>query len=154
VPSCEKNSHEVTKRKKADAEDEECLRHSSSPPRQRFRSVLGVDEYVDEYDCGSNAIAVRLQLNQWRGLGMNTATLQVRLNHQLKKDADRFFSAAGLDTTTAVRMFLRQVLIRQAIPFDIVADDPFYAAANQTVLKKSIRQLESGNGKAHALAEV
>ena len=85
---------------------------------------------------------------------MSTATLQVRLDPQLKKKADRFFSAAGLDTTTAVRMFLRQVLIRQAIPFEIVADDPFYAAANQKVLKKSIRQLESGKGKAHALVEV
>ena len=85
---------------------------------------------------------------------MRTATLQVRLDDQLKRKADRFFSAAGLDTTTAVRIFLRQVLIRQAIPFDIVADDPFYAAANQKVLKKSIRQLEAGNGKAHALVEV
>ena len=85
---------------------------------------------------------------------MSTATLQVRLDPQLKKKADRFFSAAGLDTTTAVRMFLRQVLIRQAIPFEIVADDPFYAPANQKVLKKSIRQLESGKGKAHDLVEV
>jgi DNA-damage-inducible protein J len=85
---------------------------------------------------------------------MSTATLQVRLDHRLEKNADRFFSAAGLDTTTAVRMFLRQVLIRQSIPFDIVADDPFRAAANQKVLKKSIRQLESGKGKARALAEV
>lgn len=85
---------------------------------------------------------------------MSTATLQVRLDPQLKKKADRFFSAAGLDTTTAVRMFLRQVLIRQAIPFEIVADDPFYAPANQKVLKKSIRKLESGKGKAHDLVEV
>ena len=85
---------------------------------------------------------------------MSTATLQVRLDLQLKKEADRFFLAAGLDTTTAVRMFLRQVIIRKAIPFDIVADDSFHAPANQKVLKKSIRQLEAGNGKAHALAEV
>ena len=85
---------------------------------------------------------------------MRTATLQVRLDLQLKKKADRFFLAAGLDTTTAVRMFLRQVLIRQAIPFDIVADDPFHAVANQKALKKSIRQLESGNGKARLLTEV
>ncbi|HNX33633.1 MAG TPA: type II toxin-antitoxin system RelB/DinJ family antitoxin [Kiritimatiellia bacterium] len=85
---------------------------------------------------------------------MSTATLQVRLDSQLKKDAERFFSAAGLDTTTAVRVFLRQVLIRQAIPFDIIADDPFYAPANQKLLKESIRQLESGKGKPHKLAEV
>ncbi len=85
---------------------------------------------------------------------MSAATLQIRLDNQLKKDAERFFSAAGLDTTTAVRMFLRQVLIRQAIPFDIIADDPFYAPANQKKLKGSIRQLESGKGKPHRLAEV
>lgn len=85
---------------------------------------------------------------------MSTATLQVRLDNQLKKDAERFFSAAGLDTTTAVRMFLRQVLIRQAIPFDIIADDTFYAPANQKALKASIRQLESGKGKPHRLVEV
>ena len=84
---------------------------------------------------------------------MNTATLQVRLDTQLKKDADLFFSAAGLDITTAVRMFLRQVVIRQAIPFEIVASDAFYAPANQKVLKKSIQQLESGKGKAHSLIE-
>lgn len=85
---------------------------------------------------------------------MSTTTLQVRLDRQLKKEADRFFSAAGMDTTTAVRVFLRQVIIRRAIPFDIIADDPFYGVANQNVLKRSIRQLESGNGKAHALAKV
>ena len=85
---------------------------------------------------------------------MSTTTLQVRLDPRLKKEADHFFSAAGLDTTTAVRMFLRQVIIRKAIPFDIVADDSFYAPANRRVLKKSIRQLEAGNGKTHALAEV
>lgn len=84
---------------------------------------------------------------------MSTATLQVRLDSQLKKDAERFFSTAGLDTTTAVRMFLRQVLIRQAIPFDIIADDPFFAPANQKVLKTSIRQLEGGKGKSHKLVE-
>ena len=37
--------------------------------------------------------------------------------------------------------------------FDIVADDPFFAPANQKVLKKSIRQLESGEGKARPLAK-
>lgn len=82
---------------------------------------------------------------------MSTATLQVRLDNQLKKDADQFFTGAGMDTTTAVRLFLRQVVIRQAIPFEIVADDPFNSEANQRRLKKSIRQLESGKGKAHDL---
>jgi hypothetical protein len=50
-------------------------------------------------------------------------------------------------------MFLRQVVIRQASPFEIVASDAFYAPANQKVLNKSIQQLESGKGKAQSLKE-
>jgi len=84
---------------------------------------------------------------------MSTATLQVRLDTKLKNEAEQFFTSAGIDTTTAVRMFLRQVVIRQSIPFEIIAADPFYSAPNQRVLKKSIRQLEDGKGKAHALIE-
>ena len=84
---------------------------------------------------------------------MSTATLQVRLDHQLKKEADQFFAAAGLDTTSAVRLFLRHVVIRQAIPFEIIVEDPFYSPSNQRVLRKSIRQLESGKGRVHNLVE-
>lgn len=84
---------------------------------------------------------------------MSTTTLQVRLDNQLKKEAEQFFVSAGLDTTTAVRMFLKQVLIRQAIPFDIIAEDPFHSPVNQNRLQDAIRQLESGKGKARALAE-
>ena len=84
---------------------------------------------------------------------MSSATLQVRLDQRLKQDADQFFSAAGLDITTAVRMFLRQVVIRQAIPFEIIADDPFHSPANQDVLNESIRQLEAGQGNVHELIE-
>lgn len=73
---------------------------------------------------------------------MSAATLQVRLDSQLKKDAERFFSAVGLDTTTAARMFLRQVLIRQAIPFDIIADDHFLRAGKS----KGIEGVHSPTG--------
>ena len=85
---------------------------------------------------------------------MATATLQVRLDEKLKRDTEKIFKAAGLDTTTAVRIFLRQVLIRRSIPFDIVAEDPFYSDANQKHLMKSIRQLEAGKGKERQLIDV
>jgi len=81
---------------------------------------------------------------------MSVATLQVRLDGKLKSDAEAFFTSAGLDVTTAVRMFLKQVVIRQKIPFDIVAElpaeeDPFYSPANQKRLMESIREAELGH---------
>ena len=47
------------------------------------------------------------------------ATIQIRVDDTLKSDADALFSDLGLDTTTAVRMFLKQAVRQQAIPFAV-----------------------------------
>jgi len=86
---------------------------------------------------------------------MTTSTLQVRVDNDLRKQADAFFTSAGLDMSSAVRLFLRQVVIRQRMPFEIVAEnpDPFFSEANQRVLAESIRSLERGEGRRHELIE-
>lgn len=86
---------------------------------------------------------------------MTTSTLQVRIDSKLRKDADAFFTSAGLDMSSAVRLFLRQVVIRQRLPFDVIAvnPDPFFSAANQCVLEESIRSLERGEGQVHELID-
>ena len=53
----------------------------------------------------------------------------------------------------AVRLFLKQVVIRRRIPFDVIAEDPFWSDANQRVLAESIRSLEEGKGEQHELIE-
>lgn len=47
------------------------------------------------------------------------ATLQIRLDDSLKKKADTLFSDLGLDTPTAVRIFLSAAIDRKGIPFII-----------------------------------
>ena len=47
------------------------------------------------------------------------ATLQIRLDDALKRDADRLFSSLGLDTATAVRIFLNAAVERDGIPFSV-----------------------------------
>ncbi len=44
-------------------------------------------------------------------------TLQIRLDDTLKKDADALFASLGLDTTTAVRIFLHAAVENAGIPF-------------------------------------
>jgi DNA-damage-inducible protein J len=54
----------------------------------------------------------------------------------------------------AVNLFAKTVIRERRIPFDIVAsDDPFYSAANQARLKKSLDQINAGGGTVHDLAE-
>lgn len=84
---------------------------------------------------------------------MATSTLQIRVDSNLRRQAEDFFNGAGLDLSSAVRLFLKQVVIRRRIPFDVIAEDPFWSDANQRVLAESIRSLEEGKGEQHELIE-
>jgi len=47
------------------------------------------------------------------------ATIQIRVNDDMKTAADALFSSLGLDISTAVRMFLSAALAYDGIPFAI-----------------------------------
>ena len=51
---------------------------------------------------------------------MATTVLQTRVDAQTKQEAETLFDSLGLDITTAIRLFLRQAINQQKIPFDIV----------------------------------
>ena len=82
---------------------------------------------------------------------MSSTTLQIRLDADLRHEADELFSAAGLDLSSAVRLFLRQSVIRRRLPFEVIGADPFYSEANQHALADSIRSIERGEAQAHDL---
>jgi len=46
------------------------------------------------------------------------------MDAELKKQADELFSDLGLNMTTAMTMFLRQAVRKQAIPFEIARSLP------------------------------
>ena len=82
---------------------------------------------------------------------MSSTTLQIRIDADLRREADDLFSAAGLDLSSAVRLFLRQSVIRHRLPFEVIGADPFYSEANQRALADSIRSIESGEARPHEL---
>ena len=86
---------------------------------------------------------------------MATSTIQIRIDSKLREDADAFLTGAGLDMSSAVRLFLRQMVIRQHLPFEVISEnpDPFWSEANQRRLAESIRSLERGEGQVHELIE-
>ena len=45
--------------------------------------------------------------------------LQVRLDEKLKAEADSVFSSMGLDTSTAIRMFLIVAVETRSLPFEV-----------------------------------
>ena len=47
------------------------------------------------------------------------ATMQIRIDDDLKTAADSLFTNLGLDTSTAVRMFLTAAIARNGLPFAV-----------------------------------
>lgn len=82
---------------------------------------------------------------------MATTLLQVRIDAQTKKEADALFSELGLDTSTAIRVFIKQALKKRAIPFSIKAkskeeEEAFYSPENVAILKSRYERTQKGQG--------
>lgn len=55
------------------------------------------------------------------------ATLQIRIDDMLKKQADSLFSSLGLDTSTAIRIFLNASIENAGIPFSVQHKNTSYS---------------------------
>ena len=59
----------------------------------------------------------------------NTANLNVRIDPELKAQAENLFSDLGMTLTTAITVYFRQAVRENRIPFEIKRDDPTRATA-------------------------
>ena len=67
-------------------------------------------------------------------------TIQVRVDDQLKESADTLFASLGLDTSTAVRMFLVASMEAGGIPFAVMHG----ATDRDAAIREAIAYREAG----------
>lgn len=84
---------------------------------------------------------------------MATTLMQIRIDSELKKKADALFGDLGLDTSTAVRMFIKQALNANGLPFAVkkpkksteqLEAEAFYSPENVALIKESYEQFKAG----------
>lgn len=63
-------------------------------------------------------------------------TIQVRVDDFLKQSADDLFNSLGLDTSTAIRIFLTIAIENGGIPFEIKKPNSSLKEAMEDVLNK------------------
>lgn len=86
---------------------------------------------------------------------MALATLTAKVDEKDKANFDTFCSNVGLNSSTAINLFVKAVLRENRIPFEITqTPDPFFSEANISYVKKSVQELKSGKGSIHELIEV
>lgn len=83
------------------------------------------------------------------------AQISLRVDDDVKINAERTFDEIGLSMSSAINIFLKTVVRENRIPFELSAD-PFYDKENIRELERRVNELKSGKStlKEHDLIEV
>jgi len=66
-------------------------------------------------------------------------TIQVRVDDELKDSADSLFTSLGMDTSTAIRIFLKAALDTGGIPFEVK-----HKTNNDYALSEAVKYRKAG----------
>ena len=80
-----------------------------------------------------------------------SAVLNLRIEPEIKADAEELFSCFGLTVTDAVNVFLRQSLMQGGFPFEIVRHKP--NAVTQAAIAEAELLLHDPNAKSFTSME-
>jgi len=84
---------------------------------------------------------------------MANTHIHVRIDEDVKRQAQQIFSDMGLDISTAVTMFIKQAVLNRCFPF-LPSADPFYSDSNMAHLMRVKEDVVSGrNMVIHDLIE-
>jgi DNA-damage-inducible protein J len=75
-----------------------------------------------------------------------TTNLTIRIDRNLKDEADSVFSALGMNLTTAITVFVRQAVRQKKIPFEISLDSGHGVMAEAMAASERIWQASIQNG--------
>ena len=76
-----------------------------------------------------------------------SSTITIRVDDKVKKEASSIFKEIGMDMSTGINVYLKQVIRSNGIPFEVTADIP-----NETTLK-AIKEAEAGEMKSFSSIE-
>jgi len=85
---------------------------------------------------------------------MAQTNLTIRIDEDIKRDAETLFNRIGLNLSSAINVFFRQAIREQSIPFELKPYDEYYTGENLTKLKRSIEQSKRGQVISFTIAEL
>ena len=84
---------------------------------------------------------------------MKADTITMRVNPDLKRQAEALCNDMGFTLSTAYTMLLKAIVRTRTLPFPLIASDPFYSDSNMTHLRRGIEALNSDKGTEHELID-
>lgn len=81
----------------------------------------------------------------------NDTTIQLRLDKRTKNKAKKALDEMGLDFSSAIKLFLNNVITTESIPFEIRTKNGFTKAQEQEIIRESKQALK--HSKKYSSAE-
>jgi DNA-damage-inducible protein J len=77
-------------------------------------------------------------------MSSKTTTVRARLEPNLKEETELIFEQLGLTTTEAIRIFFKQVQLRQGLPFDLkIPNETTKKAITEAQIRKQVKSVGS-----------
>ena len=64
-------------------------------------------------------------------------TLQIRIDTKTKKSAQKILQELGLDMTTAITVYLKRIVTKKGIPFELITENGLTLEQEVAILKAS-----------------
>ncbi len=80
-------------------------------------------------------------------------TVTVRLDSDLKQQAENICNEMGLNMSSAITIFLKRLVKDRAIPFKVSAGDNFYSQENLNHLRAAAARMDAGKYIVHEAQE-
>lgn len=77
-------------------------------------------------------------------MSVNNTTIQLRVDKKTKDQAQRTLNEIGLDFSSAIKLFLRNIIITESIPFEIRTKNGFTRKQEEDMIKESELAVKHG----------
>lgn len=93
-------------------------------------------------------------IREQRGLlEMTTTTMTIRMDAELKREADTLCKEMGMTLSTAFNIFAKEMVRKRGIPFAITGKTSLYDEPNRSHLLDAMNELNAGHGEEHGLVD-
>lgn len=77
--------------------------------------------------------------------------IQIRIDEKTKKSAKKILDGLGVDMTSAIKIYLKQIVITKGIPFRLLTENGFTPEQEEEILKAA-KEAEQGKNVTKAMS--
>lgn len=84
---------------------------------------------------------------------MKSASVNVRINENIKQHAESILEDLGISRAVAIDLFYRQIILHNGLPFDLKLNTPplstsdFSPSELEDILSRGVEESNNGNGR-------